>query len=874
MSSQRVIKEVLPNGMNVLILPEHRIPKVSLQLWYNVGSRDEKPGERGLAHLIEHMIFKGTKNLAESDINLIVHKLSGYCNAFTSYDYTGYLFDLPTQHWHEALPIMADCMRNCTFKEEFLQSELKAVIQELKMYNDDYHSTLLEKLTEAIFPDHPYHYPVIGYKHDLWNLTREALVRFYEHHYIPNNATLVVVGDVNSEDVIRRAMDSFGNIMPNLSYRKDQSYHTNDLSSLSINLYRDVKQPVIFFMWLVPGAREKQDFALDIVSWILGGGKGSRLYRKLVDEYQLVTDIESFVYDLFDYGLFVVQMQPNSIEDLEKIKNIIQQEINDIVHAGPTNQELTRAIKKTEMDHLALFENNQKLAYLIGKYFLATGNENYILDYCSYSPDALKKDVNTIIHSYIRPTVMYQGAILPLPVSETKEWLSLQEKSDEEDQRILSRIDRTLAVEGGCHVHTIKSESARRFNYPRASSFIASNGLKVFLAHQPQTSKIDIILDFKAKYTYDPAGKEGLNLFISDMLLEGTKSYNGQELTQEFDKFGMTINTFPGQITLSTLCVDVERALILLGDIVVGSTLPLQSMEKIKSRLLSEHALFLDDAGKVAVQFTKELIYKDHPHHKNILGTRESLQSITHADVTKAYRQWITPIESRLILVGDLTGIDPELLIEKTLNRWKGESLENLVYPSLDSVSYHEYKRFMNRDQTVLCYGGISVDRFSSDFDKLLLFDQVFSGGILGSMSSRLFDLRERSGLFYTIGGSLIASVDKQPGMMLIKTIVSNDRLAEAERSIEHLIDNAIDSLTEEELQEAKQAVINSLVDNFASNRQTAGSLLFLDYYNFPADYFDRRPEQLGAITVDDVKRTVKKYLRTDSMIKVKVGRI
>ena len=163
MVHRRVVKHTLSNGMTVLVLPEHRIPKVSLQLWYNVGSRDEKAGERGLAHLVEHMIFKGTTNLSESDINLIVQKLSGYCNAFTSHDYTGYLFDFPSQHWHEALSMMSDCMRNCTFKEEFLQSELKAVIQELKMYNDDYHSTLLESLVEAIFPDHPYHYPVIGY---------------------------------------------------------------------------------------------------------------------------------------------------------------------------------------------------------------------------------------------------------------------------------------------------------------------------------------------------------------------------------------------------------------------------------------------------------------------------------------------------------------------------------------------------------------------------------------------------------------------------------------------------------------------------------------------------------------------------------------
>src|ERR1700722_10779772 len=122
MKKPKIFTNKLDNGLNILVVEKNNIPKVSIQLWYNVGSKDEKSGEKGIAHFIEHMIFKGTKKLSESDINLITHKLSGTCNAFTSYDYTGYLFDLPTQNWHESLPIMADCMRNCTFKPEFLNS--------------------------------------------------------------------------------------------------------------------------------------------------------------------------------------------------------------------------------------------------------------------------------------------------------------------------------------------------------------------------------------------------------------------------------------------------------------------------------------------------------------------------------------------------------------------------------------------------------------------------------------------------------------------------------------------------------------------------------------------------------------------------------
>ena len=137
-----VIKVSLANGLTVLIHPVHTIPKVAVQLWYGVGSKNEYGGERGLAHLLEHMTFKGTRKLSESDINLIAHRLSGSCNAFTSHDYTCYVYDLPSQYWTVALDLLADCMINCTFKNELLYSEVRAVIQELKMYKDDYPSTL------------------------------------------------------------------------------------------------------------------------------------------------------------------------------------------------------------------------------------------------------------------------------------------------------------------------------------------------------------------------------------------------------------------------------------------------------------------------------------------------------------------------------------------------------------------------------------------------------------------------------------------------------------------------------------------------------------------------------------------------------------
>ena len=177
-----VHKSVLSNGMTVLTRVVRTIPKVSLQIWYNVGSKNERAGEKGIAHLIEHMIFKGTEEmLSESDINDVTHMLSGSCNAFTSYDYTGYLFNMPTQHWKDMLPIMADCMENARFDKEMLASEMKAVIQELKMYKDHYVRSMIEELVSIVFSHHPYSYPIIGFKQDLWNAKSECSCYFIKN---------------------------------------------------------------------------------------------------------------------------------------------------------------------------------------------------------------------------------------------------------------------------------------------------------------------------------------------------------------------------------------------------------------------------------------------------------------------------------------------------------------------------------------------------------------------------------------------------------------------------------------------------------------------------------------------------------------------
>lgn len=873
-NSEKVQKKILSNGLTILVKTTSLIPKVSIQLWYNVGSKDEQTGEKGIAHLIEHMIFKGTNELSESDINLITAKLSGYANAFTSYDYTGYLFDFPTQNWKETLPIMSDCMKNCTFKQDLLNSELKAVIQELRMYKDNYFSSLIEGLTNAIFVGHPYQHPIIGYKQDLWNLSRQNLVNFYKKHYVPNNATLVIVGDVSSDEVFKEVENNFGEIEPNLSYKKEEFYLSRDLSTKGLTLYRDISQPMISMVYSIPGVKDKVDYQVDTLTWLLGAGRGSRLYKILIDEKQLVTDLKINLEDLFEKSLFIICFTPKDIEKKDQIIEIIKNEIEDLAINGPNKKELQRATKKLESDFLTLFENNQSQAYALGKFYLANGDENYIYNYLEGNTPDLSEKIKILLKENFHPSMMNIGQVLPLSEKDRELWLKLQELSEQEDEKILSKKTREVELESGLKVNSIEAKDPVKFNYPQYESLVLNNGLEVLFYNNETLPKIDLIIDMKSKYYYDPENLSGLNNFTSDMLIEGTNRFTAEELSNEIESLGMSLDIAPGTISMSMLSNDFKRGLELITEILTNPKFEEESIEKVRKIIISDIKNYWDNPMQFASQLAREKIYKNHPYRKNPLGTLEDVSKITKKDIQQFFSKFISPRGARIAIVGDLTKYDLKKILTETIEKWQGPEIPDLSFVNLESITPETINYKINRDQIVLAFAGLSIKRKDPTFDKLLLFDQIFCGGVLGVMGSRLFQVREQTGLFYTIGGSLLMNSDDQPGLVFIKTLVSNDRLTEAQKLIKEAINHATEDVTRDEFDRAQNGLINSLVDNFSSNRSIASVFLFLRRYDFNKNFFDNRANELLRVSIKDMQQEAKKVLDTKKMIEIKIGRV
>ena len=869
-----VHKKQLANGLTILVVPIHRMPKVAVQLWYNVGSRHEQSGQKGLAHLIEHMIFKGTTKLTESDINIATAKLSGSCNAFTSHDYTGYLFDFPTQHWSYALEILAECMRNCAFKPDLLNSELKAVVQELKMYKDDYASSVADELISVIFGGHPYHYPIIGYKNDLYTVTAQNLHDFYSHHYVPNNATLVVVGDVNEQEVYDQAQRYFGAIQPEKIEKSEPVYFERDFSTKTVTLYRDIQAPVVLCAFVIPGFRDKCNYALDALNLIIGSGRGSRLYKTLVEQLKIATTVESFNFDLFDYGLLLIQVQPKSLHNIAEVVQQIKEEISDLVEHGIKPAELERAQAKEDVYYLSLFEDNQKLAATIGKSYVATGDEQYVLNYCNVSSEKLCEQINTILGQWFNPELMHVGYVLPLAEKDKKQWLTFQQQSDEFDAKLLVGKERTTTLEEANYANNVIVREFQPFEFPRYQSFMFSNGLEVLYYRDNRLPKVEMILSLKADYLYDPSDKSGLSNFASQLLLKGTSKYSATELMDILEIKGISIGSSSGFVAMNCLSRDLSFACDMMEHILTDSLFAEESVEQVRHKIEMDLAEYWDEPYQFVGDLVRKQVYQSHPYSKNLFGTKESVRFITQADLVGYYKKYITPQGTRLVIIGDFDESNLKNLLENTLGKWMGPVVSDINYPSLQELATHEIIHTINRDQVTLCFAGLSVDRKNPDYDKLLLFDQSFGGGVLGSMNSQLFKIREQTGLFYTIGGSLLVGVDKQPGIAMVKTIISLDHLAKAEHMIKQVIETAAENFGADDLAQAQRAISSALVDYFASYRQMAMTFLALRRFDLPIDYFDHRAQQLACVDLPSIKQVAARILDLNKLVTIKIGRL
>jgi len=422
------IKEkTLKNGLKVYVIEEHSSPVVSVQVWYKVGSKNEVVGITGSAHLLEHMMFRGTKEI--KDFSQIIDELGGMDNAFTSFDETAYWCEIPSSAVEKVLYMEADRMRNITF--DGFDEERNVVIEERRWRTEnDQRGALWEALFSTIFWAHPYGKPVIGWRSDLENVNLEKIKQFYETYYAPNNAYLIVVGDVKAEEVFKIAENYFGKY----ESKEIPKFYTTEPKQRGprrTEIKKEGFATYIAVAYRVPKASSEYSPAVSLIADILGGGKTSKLYKSIVYEKQLASSISAFYYGLKDEGLLIIFATLQQGKDINELEKAINEEIENLRKNKVSEEELIRAKNNQLADLIYSRESVVRLGFQLGEALINTDNPNYINEYPKLIQKVSKQDIEKIINEYINDDNKTTVIVHPIPPSDIQAYIEGLKKASE-----------------------------------------------------------------------------------------------------------------------------------------------------------------------------------------------------------------------------------------------------------------------------------------------------------------------------------------------------------------------------------------------------------------------------------------------------------
>lgn len=422
------IKEkTLKNGLKVYVIEEHSSPVVSVQVWYKVGSKNEVVGITGSAHLLEHMMFRGTKEI--KDFSQIIDELGGMDNAFTSFDETAYWCEIPSSAVEKVLYMEADRMRNITF--DGFDEERNVVIEERRWRTEnDQRGALWEALFSTIFWAHPYGKPVIGWRSDLENVNLEKIKQFYETYYAPNNAYLIVVGDVKAEEVFKIAENYFGKY----ESKEIPKFYTTEPKQRGprrTEIKKEGFATYIAVAYRVPKASSEYSPAVSLLADILGGGKTSKLYKSIVYEKQLASSIRASYYGLKDEGLLIIFATLQQGKDINELEKAINEEIENLRKNKVSEEELIRAKNNQLADLIYSRESVVMLGFQLGEALINTDNPNYINEYPKLIQKVSKQDIEKIINEYINDDNKTTVIVHPIPPSDIQAYIEGLKKASE-----------------------------------------------------------------------------------------------------------------------------------------------------------------------------------------------------------------------------------------------------------------------------------------------------------------------------------------------------------------------------------------------------------------------------------------------------------
>jgi zinc protease len=851
-------KFVLKNGLTLLVHEDHKAPIVAVNTWYHVGSKNEKVGKTGFAHLFEHLMFSGSEHFNHTYLNAMERIGATNLNGTTNTDRTNYFENVPTSMLDYTLFAESDRMGHLLGVVDQKKLDLqRGVVQNEKRQGENQpYGVAWQLLTENTYPvGHPYSWTVIGSMKDLDAASMSDVQEWFKANYGPNNVTLVLAGDITPEVARQKVEKYFGDIPPGPPLAKHEAWIAKRGGTHRGTVQDRVPQARLYRVWNVPGAHTATEPLLDLAAQVLGGGRTSRFHKRLVYKDQLATTATSSNDSAEIAGQFDLTLTARPGVELRKLELAADEELRALMKSGPTAAEL-------ELAKTTILARYNRIVERIGGF----GGKSDLLASCSTytgNPDCYKDYLKAI------------KATTPAQVKQAmNEWLSdgdyvLEVQPFPTGLATTATLDRSQAPELG------KPESLK---LPAMQKATLSNGLKVVLAERHAAPVVNFSMMVDSGYASDSAELPGVASLALRMLEEGTPTRGSLKIGEELESLGanFSVNTnLDGAfVQLNVLKATMPKALDVYSDIVLRPAFAQNELDRLRKDQLAAIQREKVSPTQMAQRVIPALLYgKGHAYSLPMsgTGTEASVARITRDDLVKYHRTWFKPNNATLLVVGDTTLAEITPLLEKAFGGWKaGEVPKKNVVEVQQPAKTAVY--LMDRPgalQSVVYGVQLAPPRNSPDAVQLGVVNNIFGG----SFGSRInMNLREDKHWSYGVRSQLPAAVGQR--LYISSSPVQTDKTREAMQELVREYGDIAGArpITVAELKDAQTNETLGLPGSFESSSQLSNAYSTVLQYKLPEDYYNNFTGTVMAMTPEQANALAARTVMPDKLVWVVVG--
>jgi len=818
----------LPNGLRLIVEEDRTSPVVSVQAWCEAGSLTEgRHLGAGISHILEHMLFKGTARRGNSEIAQTIQAAGGSVNAYTTFDRTVYFIDAPSSGWKTLLDVLADAMFHSTLPTEEYAKEQEVIRREFAMGFDDPGRTLQKLLFETAFTRHPFKYPVIGHLEVYNQLTRDDVLAYYKKHYVPNNLTFIVVGDVRAEEV-RAELERLTAAIPRASYQPE--VYPQEPPQLG---RREAHRPFptdvrrMFMAWHIPGITHPDLHALDVAAILAGEGASSRLHRRLVETDNLLRAISTFSYTPRDSGLWAVSavfLPGPATPGLDRIEAIILEELTRLQSQPIPDAELAKAKRRVLVDRASELKTAAGKAAALGSSWLAARDLDFDNAYLKGIETVTAADVQRVLRTHLTP----QNLTV----------VSLHPPAD-------------------------TPPAAQAADKPAASPLAQrklANGATLVTLPDHKVPLATIRISFLGGMLRENGASNGIGTLTTRLLDKGTPSRSAEQIASQVESLGASIDKLFGSNSLSlgieVLSADLPAAVELLADITLNPAFPEDEIEKERTKQLSDIKLEQDQPLSIARNALRSRLFGVHPYALNPLGSEKTLATLDRKTLQAYHAAHLDPSRMVFSAGGAFDPDEAARLIERHFPAARltaGGSFELPGEPKW-SFSAEPVTLPTPKQQAIVMTGlpGLSV----ADPDRAAL---EIADEALSDLASRLFiRIREKQSLAYFVGTSQMIGLERGMFMFYAGTEATKAEKVRTE-ILDEITQIAAKGLTEAEIERARAKLHGKrlLQDQAAATTAFKAALNIL--YSLGLDYEAAHSERIRTLPPAEINAALQR---------------